>query len=92
MIDAEPYTVAGLALSLDIDRRTLLNYSKKEEFFPTIKKARIKIEKDVERRSIENNSAGAIFNLKNNFDYEDKQKKEHSGNLDITQITGMNVN
>ena len=33
-----PYTMSGLAVALGIDRKTLLNYSKKDDFFPTIKK------------------------------------------------------
>ena len=35
----KPYTMSGLAYALDMDRRSLLNYSKDEKFFPTIKKA-----------------------------------------------------
>ena len=45
-ISPEPYTMSGLAYYLGIDRKTLLNYSKKEEFFPTIKRARNKVEMD----------------------------------------------
>ena len=38
----KPYTMSGLAYYLGIDRKTLLNYSKNEEYFHTIKKHVIK--------------------------------------------------
>lgn len=70
----EPYTVTGLALMLDIDRKTLNNYSKNEEYFPTIKKAKLKIENDLEKRLLTANgvTTGVIFNLKNNYGWKDK--------------------
>lgn len=74
-----PYTMSGLALRLGMDRKSLLNYSNKEDFFPTIKRARQRVEQDVETRLMEGkNQAGAIFNLKNNFGYVDKIENEHS--------------
>lgn len=74
-----PYTMSGLARRLGMDRRSFLNYSKKDEFFPTINAARQRIEEDVELRLMEGkNQAGAIFNLKNNFGYVDKIENEHS--------------
>ncbi len=73
MKQVKPFTVTGLALALDMDRRTLLNYSEKEEFFPTIKKAKLKIENYLEERLIEDTSTtGIIFNLKNNYGWKDK--------------------
>lgn len=75
-------TMAGLALSLDVDRRTIVNYSHNEEYFPTIRKARAKIESFIETRLYGNNVTGCIFNLKNNFDWKDKQEIETK---DITQ-------
>ena len=83
IIDPEPYTMAGLAYALGMDRRTLLEYSKKDEFSPTIKKARNKVQIDVERRLMEGQAAGPIFNLKNNFDYKDQTQQDinHSGNV-----------
>ena len=83
----EPYTVTGLALALDVDRRTLLNYSEKDEFFPTIKKAKLRVENYLEKRLINDNSTtGIIFNLKNNYDWRDKQEIEHSGNLKLEDV------
>ena len=69
-------TMAGLALSLDVDRRTIVNYSHNEAYFPTIRKAKAKIESFIETRLYGNNVTGCIFNLKNNFDWKDKQEVE----------------
>lgn len=77
----KPYTMSGLALALDMDRKTLLNYSKDSEFFPTIKKARNKVETYVEERLFYPNATGVIFNLKNNFAWEDKQEIDNNVNL-----------
>jgi hypothetical protein len=67
-------TMAGLALHLNVDRKTIVNYSHKEEFFPTIKKARLRIEAHLEKKLYGNNVTGLIFNLKNNFDWKDKSE------------------
>ncbi len=71
----EPYTVTGLGLALDMSRQDLINYSNKEEFFDTIKKAKQKVENYLEKRLIKDSSAtGIIFNLKNNYGWKDKQE------------------
>jgi hypothetical protein len=77
----KPYTMTGLAIALDMDRKSLLNYSKDADFFPTIKKARNKVEEFAEERLFFPNATGVIFNLKNNFGWEDKQELNHSGNI-----------
>ena len=78
----EPYTITGLAFALDLDRKTLYNYSKDDKFFPTIKKAKLKVENYLEKHLIiDNSTTWIIFNLKNNFDLKDKQEMEHSGNI-----------
>jgi len=85
--ERDPYTVTGLAIALDIDRRTLLNYSEKDEFFPTIKKAKLRVENYLEKRLIKDSSTtGIIFNLKNNYDWKDKQEIEHSGKLKLEDV------
>ena len=82
-----PFTITGLALALDMDRRSLVNYSKDEEFFPTIKKARLKIENYLEESLISGgNSTGVIFNLKNNYGWKDKQEVEHSGTVKLEDV------
>ena len=81
-IKGEPYTITGLALALDLDRKSINNYAKDSEFFPTIKKAKLKVENCLEKYLIIGGSAtGTIFNLKNNFGWSDKQQIEHSGNV-----------
>ena len=86
-------TMAGLALSIGIDRKTLTNYAHKDEFFPAIKKARARVEAALEQRLYMPQCTGVIFNLKNNFDWADKQEiKQHTThNLDATlteRLTG----
>lgn len=78
----EPYTITGLALALDLDRKSINNYAKDSEFFPTIKKAKLRVENYLEKRLINDSSAtGIIFNLKNNYGWTDKQEVQHSGNI-----------
>lgn len=78
----EPYTVTGLCLALDITRETLSEYSKKDEFSDTIKKAKLKVENYLEKSLVTTGPAtGIIFNLKNNFGWKDKQEIEHSGEV-----------
>jgi hypothetical protein len=78
--DAEdrPYTVSGLAVALDTNRQTLINYEDKDEFFDTIKKAKAKIEAYNEEMLYNKNipTTGVIFNLKNNYGWKDKQEIE----------------
>lgn len=79
----KPYTMSGLAYALDMDRKTLLNYSKNEEFFPTIKKAKQKVEQQLEENLYRlGNNSGIIFNLKNNFNWKD--------NVEVTDNRELN--
>jgi hypothetical protein len=73
-------TMSGLALALNVDRKTVLNYSNKDEYFPTIRKARAIIENNLEKNLYGNNVTGLIFNLKNNFGWNDKQELDHTSN------------
>lgn len=89
--DAQMYapTMSGLALHLGVDRKTITNYANKDEFFPTIKKARAKVEEALEQRLYGQSVAGVIFNLKNNFDWSDKQEVAHTspdGSMSPTRI------
>lgn len=80
-------TMSGLADALDMCRQSLLNYAEKGEFLDTIKKARIKVEIALERHLYGNSVTGAIFNLKNNFGWKDKQEVENSG-ITVVKIRG----
>lgn len=84
-----PYTVSGLAYALNTNRQTLLNYEEKfPEFVDTIKSAKAKIEMFNEEQLYNRNvpTVGVIFNLKNNYDWKDKQEIEADINneIDIT--------
>lgn len=81
-------TVTGLAWFLDTNRQTLLDYESedsslfktvpidvRERFIDAIKKAKARIEMEYEESLYNKNSAvGAIFTLKNNYNYVDKQE------------------
>jgi hypothetical protein len=72
-----PYTIEGLCEALDCTRESLLNYEKKvgyEEYFSTIKRAKLKIQRNKVERGLDgdSNPAVTIFDLKNNHNYKDK--------------------
>lgn len=81
-----PYTIEGLCETLECDRDTILNYQKKkgyEEYFGTIKKAKMKIQRNKVERGLmgDSHAAVTIFDLKNNHDY--KEKTETSTDLTL---------
>jgi hypothetical protein len=79
-------TIAGLAYHLGIDRHTIYNYEKRDEYFHTIKKARDYILSQMESSLMnsDGNVTGKIF-LAKNYGYTDKKEIEHSGDLNIYQ-------
>lgn len=80
----KPYTVSGLAFALDMTRQSLLNYEEDDEFFDTIKRAKAKIEQFAEEcLFMGSNTAGVIFNLKNNYGWKDKQEIEAEVNSTV---------
>ncbi|WP_318626895.1 terminase small subunit [Paenibacillus polymyxa] len=81
-----PYTITGLALALDTSRKVLLDYEKRDdEYSYTIKKAKLKIENFAEESLFTSKqTAGVIFNLKNNYGWQDKQDVGLSGGLNNT--------
>lgn len=76
--DGEPITITGLALALDTDRQTLINYQERPEFFDAIKKAKSRVENAYEKRLIKRGAGGDIFALKN-FDWSDKTETAITG-------------
>ena len=70
-----------------------MNYSKTEQFFPTIKKAKEKIEQQLEENALmgKANSTFTIFNLKNNYGWRDSVeiKQENEINNQITNIANL---
>ena len=90
-IVVKPYTVSGLCLYLGISRDTLCEYEKK--FPDTVKGAKTRIENWIEEHAMTKDidNVSAIFNLKNNFGWKDKQEIESKNentnnnfNFDIT--------
>ena len=83
----KPYTMSGLAYALDMDRRSLLNYSKDEHFFLTIKKAKERVEQQLEENALAGkaNPTFTIFNLKNNFNWRDNVEVTDNRELDKVQ-------
>lgn len=81
-------TITGLAWFLDTNRQTLLRYEEEDsellksvdedvkvKFRDTIKRAKARVEMEYEESLYNKNSAvGAIFTLKNNYNYVDKQE------------------
>jgi hypothetical protein len=83
-----PLTIAGLAFALDVDSRTIRYYEERDEFFPTIKRAKqiILVQKE-ELLTMKNTQiAGLIFDLKNNYGDLFKEKVEN----DV--VGGLTVN
>lgn len=74
-----PYTVPGLARALGFtSRQSLINYAQKSEFVDTLKMAKLRIEEQRAEQLIQRQSgcAGLIFDLKNNFGWQDKVEVE----------------
>lgn len=76
VIDPAPYTMAGLARRLGMSREALCDYSRKESFYEIIKEARSRVHENVETRLMEKQAVGAIFNLKNNFGWRDRNETD----------------
>jgi hypothetical protein len=84
-----PYTMSGLAYALGMDRTSLIRYGKEEQFYNSIKKAKEKVEKSLEEKLVAGtgNATGIIFNLKNNYDWKDKQEIEAEVKTTNIQVT-----
>ena len=90
-------TIEGLCLALDFtSRQSLLNYEgytdkNKKPFLDTIKKARLQIQQSKIEGLLSGNysAAGAIFDLKNNHNYKDKQ--ETTVKLDKETLTDAEI-
>lgn len=83
--EKRPITFTGLAYSIGLSRQGLLEYKAKDEFSDTIKKAREYVEMTLEERLVGTSgiATGIIFNLKNNYNWKDKQDIEANVNSDI---------
>ncbi len=78
MVTYDEYpTVSGLGLCLGLSRQGLINYQGRKEFVDTIKNAKARIESTLEQRLYYPQPTGVIFNLKNNYGWDDKQSIDH---------------
>lgn len=87
----KPYTMSGLANALNMSRQSLINYSKDDEFFDTIKKARAEVEQQLEENALmgKANSTFTIFNLKNNFNWKDAVEVNNTNEISkLDQLLG----
>jgi hypothetical protein len=84
-----PVTITGLALHLGCYRETITNYEDRDEFFHTIKTAKLRVENFAEQQLFKaRNPTGAIFALKN-YGWDDKNITEHQGGLGITFVDNV---
>ena len=74
------YTITGLALSLEMTRKMLLEYEERGEFRNSIKMAKSRVEADYEKSLRKNGRAGEIFGLKN-FGWKDKHEIDNTGTV-----------
>ena len=84
-----PYTMAGLAVALEVDRKTIINYGRKEEFFHIIAHARRRVEADNIEKAIVGcyDSRIAALNLASNYGYADRQEVEQNGNVTVQVVS-----
>lgn len=77
-------TISGLAYLLGMTTECLRAYGEKDGFSATVKRAKQRVEMSLEQRLGGAAVTGAIFNLKNNFGWKDKQETEISGGFNVT--------
>lgn len=93
-------TVTGLAVALDTTRETLLQYENeiikklddniKHEISDAIKRAKVRIHAEYEQALFDRGKVtGAIFTLKNNYGWADKQEivQTTNNNVDLSGLT-----
>lgn len=83
MTDQKPVTVAGAALALGVNRRTLLEYKERPDFFPSVERLLAACEAYTESMLYTPAANGAKFSLANNFrgkyqEWADKQEVDHT--------------
>lgn len=79
----KPPTFAGLAYFTGLDRKTIFNYRKDEELFPTIKEFISFILLNWEERGLDKSNVNLIFLMKN-YGYTDKQEIELDGKMAVS--------
>lgn len=84
----DPYTMSGLALALGMDRHTILSYGKNDDFYATVKRARDRVNAELEKRLLKSGqpTIGLIFALKNNAGWQDKRELEANVNVAVVDL------
>ncbi len=98
-----PYTISGLAYTLECSRRMLLNIQKEDHYSNDFKQLISLAKQKILQRTEENalngqyNAAASIFTLKNNFGYVDKieqvveVKSDLAGSLEDRRQRAINA-
>ena len=81
-------SMTKLAHYLGITRDTLWRYGKLDEYSDSIKRAKEIIESYLEDKLYGNNVTGIIFNLKNNYGWEDRTKHDLNVEKSIEDFFG----
>ena len=84
-----PYTIAGLGYALGVDRKTVYNYSIKDNFFHIIKRAREKVLVSLEEKMIKEGRPGQIF-VGKNYGYADKVEIETTKS-NAPDLSGLSI-
>ncbi len=83
-----PYTMSGLALFLEVDRQTLLNYEDRANedklFGAVIARARAKCGAFAEEQLFEGNDRGAQFSLMNNYGFKNQVQLDANLSGEVT--------
>jgi hypothetical protein len=83
----EPVTFAGMAAHLGFaSRQSFYDYEKRPDFSYSVKRARLLVEAEYEKKLSSTAPTGAIFALKNHG-WNDKQQVEHSGAVDLSKLS-----
>ena len=82
--ESKPITITGLCLFMGFEsRQSFYDMEKVPKFSYIVKKARLLVENQYEQNLSSNSPTGAIFALKN-MGWNDTQKLEHTGEMQIT--------
>lgn len=85
-----PYTVAGLAIALNLSTQGVLEYSEKPEFSAVHARAKLRIEDNWSRLLFsKTGSRGAQFALKHHYGWRDRIDQHHTG--DGSAFTGLTI-
>ncbi|WP_374200905.1 terminase small subunit [Arthrobacter sp. AK04] len=80
LTEQKPYTMTGLARALKVDRKTLLNYKNRDEFFPSIQGALMRCAEYAESNLFGPYANGAKFALTNNYSEAGAERLNRPGN------------